>query len=148
MQLSTHKIDKTLVSSFVARTTRFNSCVYFYCYDPPIAPQRRGQKYQERNKHNLPIDLPIDTPTGRDTREPQIDRSSNLPIKLPIAQKIPKTKDYLEDETKMILTEPKLSTSRSPNRTTICSHDLLSEITREIQISRLSPRSPNRSPDQ
>ena len=29
MQLSPHKIDTTSVSSFVARTTRFNSCVYF-----------------------------------------------------------------------------------------------------------------------
>ena len=36
MKLSPNKIDTKLVSSFVDSTTRFNSCVYFYCYDPPI----------------------------------------------------------------------------------------------------------------
>ena len=42
-----------LVSSFVVRTNRFNSCFYLYCYDTSIAPQRQGHQDQALTDHNL-----------------------------------------------------------------------------------------------
>ena len=94
MQLYPHKIDSTLVRSFVARTTRLNTCVYLYFYNLLIIHQRRGHRYQSRNKHNLPSD----PPTGWDPRELLIDRASNLLIKIPIAWTIPRPKDSLEEK--------------------------------------------------
>ena len=85
MQLFPHKIDTTLVRSFVSRTTRFNSCVYFYCYYPPVVPQMaRSPRPALYGSTIFKIDIPRDIPTGIDPREPPIDQASDLPIELPI----------------------------------------------------------------
>ena len=83
MQLSPHKTDTTLVSYFVASTTRFNSCVYLYCYNSPIEPQSRGHQYKFLIKQNLPIDIPSNLPTGRYPRGPPIDQASDRTTDLP-----------------------------------------------------------------
>ena len=140
MQLFPHKIYTTLVSSFVARITIFNSCVYFYCYDSPIIPQRRGHQDQDQDftDHNLPINLSRDVPTGRDPREPQINQASDLPIEPPITRVTSRPIDFPEEKSN-------LSLSQYPNQTPSRSHDLPIYIMRELQISQLSPRLPNQS---
>ena len=98
MQFYPCKIYTALVSSFVARTTRFNSGVYLYCYNPPIVTKRQGHQDQSLTKYDLHIELPRDLPTSRDTREPPIDQASDVLIELPISQEIPRPIDFPEDE--------------------------------------------------
>ena len=89
MQLSSNKKDTALVNSLLARTNRFNSCVYLYCYNPPIVTQRRGRQYQFLNKNDLLIDIPSNIPIGQDPRETLIDQASDLLIELLIVRAIP-----------------------------------------------------------
>ena len=102
MQLYPNKIDTTLVSSFVARNTRFNSCFYLYCYNILIVPRRRGQKYQDLTKHNIMIELPRDLPTGRDPREPPIYRASDVPNRNPNCPSNPPTNRFPRRRTKPV----------------------------------------------
>ena len=134
MQLSPHKIDTTLVRYFVARTTRFNSCVYLYCYDPPIEHQSRGYQNQALIKNNPQIKPPSNLSTCRYPRVPPIDQAPDTPIKLPFAQAIPRPVEFPEDKTKTRPTEPNTSPSRSTNLTPGCSQNIMVNITRELQI--------------
>ena len=146
MKLSPHKIDTTLISSFVARNTIFNNCVYLYFYNPLIVPWRQCHRYQALSYHDIMIELPIYLPTGRYSREPPINWASDIPIKLPITWATPIPIKFLEDKTKTILTEPNPYTSRSPNRTTSGSQNLPIKITRELHIPRSIPQSTGWSP--
>ena len=145
MQLSPHKIDTTLLSSFVAGNTRFNSCVYFYFYDPPIKPRRQGHQDQALIEHDLSIKLPSNLLEGRDPIGPPIDQDPDQTPGRPSdppTDKVPRKRN--QDKTnqfKLVSVKFSLSNSQSilqsPNRDHNQTPDLPIEptIARSISLS-------------
>ena len=135
MQLSPHKIETMLVRYFVSKITRINICVYFIVTIPRSNPKGEATDTKPLSITIFRISLPSNLPTGRDPRVPPINRSPDLSIELPIARVIPGPIEFPDEETKTRPTKPNPSLSRFLVRTPSCSHDILIDITREIQIS-------------
>ena len=147
MQLSPHKIDTTLVISFLDRTTRFKSGVYLYCYDPLIETRRQGHCNQSLIEHDPLIELPSDLPTGRYPRGTLTNQAPDILIEIPIARSPPQPIESPGDKTTTRPTKQNSSPSRSPDQTLICSHNIPINIMIELQIYRSIPLYPDQFTD-